>query len=100
MAMHSDTCVWAAQRAATVPRMAARMPDLDPGSHVPLYAQAADWIAAEIESGRLEPGTKLPAERDLAEDWQVAYLTVRRCMKELRSRGLVVSVVGKGTYVT
>lgn len=38
-------------------------------------------------------------ERDLADEWGVAYQTVRRAMRELRERGLIVSVVGKGTFV-
>ena len=37
--------------------------------------------------------------RKLAEDWGIAYQTVRRTMQELRERGLVVSRVGKGTFV-
>lgn len=74
-------------------------PDLNPGSVKPLYEQIADWVQAEIESGRLEPGAKFADSRDLAEEWQVAYQTVRRAMAELRDRGLVVSRVGKGTYV-
>jgi GntR family transcriptional regulator len=50
-------------------------------------------------SGDLAPGEQLPAERDLADDWGVAYQTVRRAMRELRERGIVVSVVGKGTFI-
>ncbi|MDR0346432.1 MAG: GntR family transcriptional regulator [Nocardiopsaceae bacterium] len=46
------------------------------------------------------PGQKLSAERDLAEEWGIAYQTVRRTMAELRDRGLVISVVGKGTFVS
>ena len=69
-------------------------------SAVPIYRQAADFIAGEVESGRLKPGDRLPSERDLADQWGVAYLTVRRAMQELRERGLVVSVQGKGTFVT
>lgn len=64
-----------------------------------VYMQVADWVAARIESGELQPGMKLPAERDLAAEIGVAYMTVRRAMRELRERGLVVSVVGRGTYV-
>lgn len=77
----------------------ARAPDLDPDSYVPLYRQIADWLEAEVRAGRLQPGAKLPAEAALAEAWQVAYMTVRRAMRELRERGLVVSIVGKGTYI-
>ena len=75
-------------------------PEFDPGSVKPLYEQAADWVAAEIKAGRLKPGQKFADSRDLADEWGVAYQTVRRAMRELRERGLVVSRVGKGTYVT
>jgi len=68
------------------------------GTHT-LYVQAADYLAAKIASGDLAPGSRLPAERDLADQWGIAYQTVRRTMRELRERGLVTSVVGKGTFV-
>jgi hypothetical protein len=55
--------------------------------------------AAQVKAGKLAPGTRLPAERDLAEQWAIAYMTVRRMMAELRERGVVVSQPGKGTYV-
>ena len=74
-------------------------PHLNPGSVTPLYEQLANWVAGEIEAGRLEPGAKFADSRDLAEEWGVAYQTVRRTMAELRDRGLVVSRVGKGTFV-
>ena len=96
--MHSDTCLFAGQRCYTVIVMAGA-PTFDPASAIPLYAQVADYVAGQIESGAYERGQKLPAERDLAEEWGVAYQTVRRAMRELRERGLIVSVVGKGTFV-
>ena len=71
----------------------------NPFSPVPLYVQAADRIAAQIASGELVKDQRLPSERDLAGQWGIAYLTVRRAMRELRERGLVTSVPGKGTYV-
>jgi GntR family transcriptional regulator len=75
-------------------------PQFDPSSVTPLFEQAADFVAGQIERGELAPGQKLPAERDLADDWGIGYQTVRRAMRELRERGLVVSRVGKGTFVT
>jgi DNA-binding GntR family transcriptional regulator len=74
-------------------------PQLDPGSVTPLYEQVANWVQAEVEAGRLKPGAKFADSRDLAEEWGIAYQTVRRAMRELRERGLVESRVGKGTFV-
>ena len=79
--------------------MATRRPRFDASSVTPLYEQVADYVQAQITSGDLTPGQKFPDMRDLAEDWGVAYQTVRRAMRELRERGLVVSRVGKGTFV-
>lgn len=42
---------------------------------------------------------KLSSERDLAEEYGVAYLTVRRAMRDLREQGIIVTVHGKGTFV-
>ena len=79
--------------------MALTRPSLALSSHVPIYQQAADHIAASIARGDLRPGDKLPAERDLAEDWGIAIGTVRSAMANLRERGLIVSTLGKGTFV-
>ena len=64
-----------------------------------MYEQIADHIAARIEAGELAPGAKLPPERELAEEYGVAYNTVRRAMDVLRERGLIVTMHGRGTYV-
>jgi GntR family transcriptional regulator len=96
--MRCLTSLSAVQRGATVLIMS-DSPRFDPVSPVPLYEQAADWVASAIKSGELARGQKLPSERDLADQWQIGYQTVRRTMRELRERGLIVSVVGKGTFV-
>jgi GntR family transcriptional regulator len=64
-----------------------------------VYMQVANWIAGRVERGELQPGHKLPAERDLAAEIGVGYMTVRRAMRELRERGLIITVVGRGTFV-
>jgi GntR family transcriptional regulator len=96
--MYSDACLSVGQQCYTVIVMPGT-PAFDPASATPLYAQVADHVARQIAAGILKRGQKLPAERDLADQWGVAYQTVRRAMRELRERGLIVSVVGKGTYV-
>ncbi|WP_235997644.1 GntR family transcriptional regulator [Nocardiopsis coralli] len=63
------------------------------------YMAVADHISAAVDTGKLRPGSRLPPERELAESYGVSYMTVRRAMKELRERGVVVSVHGKGTFI-
>ena len=64
------------------------------------YVMIADDIAGQIERGELVPGQRLPGEQDLAREYGVARMTIRRAARELRERGLVRVVTGKGTYVT
>jgi DNA-binding GntR family transcriptional regulator len=72
-------------------------PDLT--SHVYVYLQVVHHIAEQIRTGRLPVGARLPAERDLAEQYGVAVNTVRRAVRELRDQGLVITVPIKGTFV-
>ena len=50
-------------------------------------------------SGRLEIGTKLPSEGELAAQFSVSRPVVREAMAQLRERGLIETVNGNGTYV-
>jgi DNA-binding GntR family transcriptional regulator len=61
------------------------------------YIQVANHIAARIEFGEIKH--KLPAERALAEEYGVAYQTVRHAMQVLRERGLIITRQGRGTFV-
>jgi GntR family transcriptional regulator len=61
------------------------------------YVQVANSIAVRIVAGEITH--KLPAERDLAQEYGVAYQTVRRAMKVLRERGLIITRQGRGTFV-
>ncbi|QFQ97585.1 GntR family transcriptional regulator [Streptomyces phaeolivaceus] len=72
---------------------------LDPMSARPLYAQLADVIAGKIRSGELAPDRPIPSENHLADEYGVARLTARRTAQELRERGLIVTVRGKGSFV-
>ncbi|MER6492756.1 GntR family transcriptional regulator [Streptomyces griseorubiginosus] len=69
----------------------------DPPDRV--WRQVADWIVHRIEAGELAPGARLEGERELAEQLGVAIGSVRRAIKELRERGVVVTLPAKGTYV-
>jgi GntR family transcriptional regulator len=80
--------------------MALRWEDFEerPGA-TPVYVQLADFIASAIDRGDLTPGTKLPAERDLAAEIGHSPETVAKARRVLIDRGLVESAVGRGTFI-
>lgn len=65
-----------------------------------LYEQVVAQIEGRILSGELRPGDKLPAERELAEQFGVSRTAIREAMKALTQSGLVEIQPGRGTFVT
>jgi GntR family transcriptional regulator len=72
---------------------------LDASSPLPLYHQLAEELLAQIRSGSLGAGEKLPSEHALAERYGVGRPTVRQATDTLIQRGLLVRKRGSGTYV-
>jgi DNA-binding GntR family transcriptional regulator len=64
-----------------------------------VYMRVADQVEAEIRSGRLPKGARLPNEREMGAQYGVAPGTARRAVQALRDRGLVVTLPNKGTFV-
>ncbi|MGY4706149.1 extracellular solute-binding protein [Candidatus Bipolaricaulota sp. J31] len=65
----------------------------------PLYKQLKEYIRTWIESNRLQPGDKIPTERELSQLLGVSRLTVRQAIAELVEEGILYRVQGSGTYV-
>jgi DNA-binding transcriptional MocR family regulator len=63
------------------------------------YKQLVDRLAADIRTGRLRPGTRLPTHRDLAAREGLALVTATRVYAELHAMGLVSGEIGRGTFV-
>src|SRR5262245_49139564 len=66
----------------------------------PLYRQISDAIAADIGSGLLRRGQKMPTHRQLAESLGIDLTTVTRAYGDARHRGLLDARVGQGTFVS
>ncbi|HEY1621184.1 MAG TPA: winged helix-turn-helix domain-containing protein [Streptosporangiaceae bacterium] len=73
------------------------MREIDPLGPDFAYLQVANDIESRIKGGDIT--LKLPAERHLAQEYGVAYQTVRRSMQVLRDRGLIITRQGRGTFV-
>ena len=63
------------------------------------YVQLASWLRAEIVSGRIGLGARLPGEEALKRSFGVDRSVVRRAVQLLREEGLVVTRHGAGSFV-
>jgi GntR family transcriptional regulator len=65
----------------------------------PKYAQVIDELRRRIESGEYPPGSLLPSEHQLSEEFQIARPTVVRALRVLRQDGWIETQQGKGSFV-
>lgn len=65
-----------------------------------LYKTVADRLLAIIDSGQYAVGSRLPAERDLAIEFDVSRPTIREAVIALEIAGRVEVRKGSGVYVT
>ena len=72
---------------------------LDGASSLPLYQQLQRALRQAIESRVLGPDDALPPERDLADDFKVSRITVRKAIDGLVGEGMLVRRQGSGTFV-
>ena len=61
--------------------------------------QVANILRGRIESGVLLPDRPVPSESQLQQEFGVARGTARKAIGVLREEGLVVTVMGRGSYV-
>ncbi|MFC0314168.1 GntR family transcriptional regulator [Gordonia phosphorivorans] len=71
-----------------------------PGSEEPIFGQIADAVRAELCTGGLRSGDRLPPAREVASALQVNMHTVLRAYQDLRDEGLVELRRGRGAVVT
>ncbi len=65
----------------------------------PVATQIAETLKSRIDAGEWLD-SRIPAERDLAEDFGVARNTIRRAMALLQQDGSISRHVGRGTFIT
>ncbi|WP_017541992.1 GntR family transcriptional regulator [Nocardiopsis halophila] len=68
--------------------------------HEPPYKQVVRHIRAQIMSGELKHGDRIPSARQLTKDWEISLATAVKVHNTLRAEGLVRGVSGVGTMVS
>lgn len=72
---------------------------LDAQSGVPLYEQLYRAVRADIMSGALAGGTRLPSKRQLAANLRISQITVETAYGQLAAEGYIVSAPRRGYFV-
>lgn len=72
---------------------------LSNSSDKPIYEQISSQVKAQILSGTLAAGAKLPSIRALASDLGVSVITTKRAYADLEAQGFIETVQGKGSFV-
>lgn len=72
---------------------------LSNSTSLPIYEQIKEQIKAQILSGELAEGEKLPSLRRLAADLKISVLTTTRAYNELEAEGYITSQQGRGFFV-
>jgi len=65
-----------------------------------LYRWFYDELRMAILDGRLRPGARLPATRDLAQQYRLSRATIVSAFDQLKGEGYVEGRGGSGTYVS
>lgn len=73
--------------------------EIHPSSGVPIFRQIMDQVRAQIASGRLKPGDKVPSVRQMAVDLAVNMMTVSKAYSRLEAEGVLERDRGMGMRV-
>ncbi|HKD02950.1 MAG TPA: PLP-dependent aminotransferase family protein [Terriglobales bacterium] len=69
-------------------------------SQTPAYRWLYESLRGEILEGRLRPGARLPASRELARQYGLSRGTIVNAFEQLRSEGYAAGTIGSGTHVS
>jgi len=86
----------AAKPAAAKPALASLTPIASLHS---LVAEIGQRIAADIASGRLMPGARLPTEQEMMDAMGVSRTVIREAVAALRAEGMISTRQGIGSFV-
>ncbi len=66
----------------------------------PIYEQIVEQIKGMIMQGELQQEEMLPSVRTLSKDLRISALTVKKAYDTLEQEGFIITVHGKGSFVT
>ena len=66
---------------------------------VPLYMQVVRQLRAQIASGELAEGERIPSQREMMAHWRISMQTASKVIGALKTEGLAIPSIGRDTVV-
>ncbi|MFC3884688.1 GntR family transcriptional regulator [Bacillus songklensis] len=66
---------------------------------IPLYKQIQKYIADNIQQKRWAVNSKIPSENELAEQFNVSRITIKKALDDLVEERIIYRIQGKGSFV-
>ena len=66
---------------------------------VPLYMQVVRQLRAQIASGELAEGERIPSQREIMQHWRISMQTASKVIGALKTEGLAIASIGRDTVV-
>ena len=73
---------------------------VDVMSRVPVYEQIIKQVEEQVLTGILKEGDKLPSVRSLSVNLSINPNTIQKAYTELDRRQLIITVPGKGSFIS
>ncbi len=74
--------------------------EINSESRTPKYKQVINFIINQIEKGKLVEGDRIPSINETSEEFYLSRDTVEKAYSFLKDRNIIVSVKGKGYFVS
>src|SRR5215469_3206839 len=66
---------------------------------VPLYMQVVRQLRAQIASGELAEGDRIPSQREMMARWRISMQTASKVIGAMKTEGLAIPSIGRDTIV-
>lgn len=73
---------------------------IDSTSTKPIYKQIIDEVKSMITKGMLKEDDKMPSVREFSKMLGVNISTIQKAYQELEKEKIIVTIVGRGTFIT
>lgn len=74
--------------------------NIDKNLNRSIYKQIVSQITESVENGIIKPGERLPTQRELSTELNIARGTIQKAFEKLENKGIIETIKGNGSFVS